>query len=81
MIRNISQEVPPESMDPATAEWMVRRMIENSIAFSQTQNFEPLYVRPEKEEIGMVRYFAAAIDATITSEGLWLYDSTGWVKL
>lgn len=81
MIRNISQESPPSSMDGESAEWIARRLVEISIALSQTQNMEVLYAEPDKPEIGHIRYFGAAIDATINAEGLWLYKSTGWVQI
>ena len=52
-IRSISQEPPPPGLDPEVAEWITRRMTEISIALGQTQDFEPLFIRPEKEFTGI----------------------------
>lgn len=50
-------------------------------SFKTVHDYDVLYVEPAKLSIGMVRYFGAAVAATaITSEGLWVYQSTGWVK-
>jgi len=50
-------------------------------SFKMVHDYDVLYVEPDKLKIGMVRYFGAAVAATaIASEGLWVYQSTGWVK-
>jgi len=82
MGRNISNEQPPVSTDDDLKEWLARRMVELNIAFGQIEDYDVLYQIPEKNFVGMVKYFGAAIPTTaITAEGLWCYKSTGWTQI
>ena len=74
-------EQPPLSVDTELAEYLNRQFSTLANTLTQTNYFPPRTRLPEKVQAGRVYYFSQAIDATITSEGLWMYQSTGWVKL
>ena len=72
---------PPEGDSHAIARWLIKFIYEVSQAFTLVDDLDVLYAVPAKVQVGMMRYFGAAIPATaIVSEGLWVYKSTGWVK-
>lgn len=80
-VRSITREPPPSELDDNTSAWLNRVILDISVALGQSQDLEVLYIVPEKPFVGMLRYFGGAIDANITSEGVWIYTSSGWVKL
>lgn len=77
----ISQEQPPQDTPQELTEWLARQAVSINMELIKAKDFEALYTRPDKEYIGMVRFFGAAVDDTIDSEGLWLYKSDGWDKV
>lgn len=74
-------ERPPLSFTAEQAEYLNRQFTAINNALTNNNFFRPYTRVPEKVTAGRVYYFSQAIDATITSEGLWMYQSTGWVKL
>lgn len=68
----------PKSFTPEQAQFLQELVIKMS---KNSLDVTPTYIVPAKPQVGMVRYFGGAIDATITSEGLWQYTSTGWERL
>lgn len=77
----IPQEQPPLDTPRELTEWLTRQQIATNIELNKSSDFEVLYARPTKEFNGMVRCFGAAIDSTITSAGLWIYQDDGWEKI
>ena len=66
----------------AIARWLATFYQSLLASFQSVHDYDVLYNEPDKLSIGMTRYFGAAVTATvITSEGLWVYTSTGWQKL
>lgn len=79
----ITDEQPPESTDTELSEYL-SRMFRNA-KIEDANKDQPIRYSsiPEKLGIGKRYYFLNAIpaDPVITTEGLYLYKSTGWVFL
>ena len=83
MAIGIGGEQPPESTDIRLREYLSRQFILLNIALEQNNDFDILYVHPDKFRVGKLYYYGAAIagDSVVDAEGLYLYKSTGLVKV
>jgi len=77
----IPQEQPPLDTPQPLSEWLARQAIAINMELQKSSDYEVLYARPEKEYIGMVRFFGDTVDGIITSAGLWIYGVDGWDKV
>ena len=76
----ISVEQPPESTDPALAEYLTRMLQNISSNISLSNKLSPNYVVPKKPDNGKIYYFPNAIN-DITTPGFWGYSNGAWVRL
>lgn len=79
MAGKISTEQPPAGTDEDLSEWLSRLATRVNNIFDKVDDYEVLYIEPNKLFLGMTRYFGAAIPGTgIMWEGIWAYTSNGW---
>ena len=82
-MRGMSQEIPPESFEFDQRDYLNRRFTDVGTLFGQTHEFTPRKQMPYKPQIGHLFYFndptGQNYDPVITSEGLWVFKSTGYV--
>lgn len=72
-------EQPPKSTAPELAEYLVRQLEEFSPQGSI--KLSVFNVLPTKPVIGRLYYFNTIPSTPITTEGVWVYKSTGWAFL
>ena len=73
-------ETVPQSVASDLASYLQRQFSKLDIAL-QNIAIQKLNTIPAKPVIGKQYYFNVAIMPTITSEGMWVYKSTGWSYL
>ena len=74
-------EQAPNGTAPELAEYLGRQFAALERTLSIQQKPPLLSQVPLKPLVGKSYYFTTALSPEITSEGLWLYKSTGWVQL
>ena len=76
-------EQPPSGTDPTLTEYLARVFIAISGALQQNQDLTPIFVHPTKFKVGKIYYYGAAIvaDPIVDEEGIYVFKSTGLVKV
>jgi hypothetical protein len=69
-------EQPPKSTPPELAEYLTRQLEE--LTPSGSIKLSVFNVLPTKPVIGRLYYFNVIPSTSITTEGVWVYKSTGW---
>ena len=73
---------PPAGTDQDLAQWLNGLQVSINDKLIRGNDFVPRYTLPDKPQTGMVRYFGKGLGGDITTEGLYVYKSTGnWVLI
>jgi len=73
-------EAVPKNVDSELASYLQRQFNRLDLAI-QSNNINKISTIPAKPAIGKIYYFNNVVMPTITSEGMWVYKSTGWSYL
>ena len=73
---------PPAGTDQDLVRWLNGLQVSINDKLIRINDYVPRYTIPDKPQTGMVRYFGKGLGGDITTEGLYVYKSTGnWVLI